>query len=207
VTSNPKLKKLLIVVGALVGAQAVFLTLASNEVGPGENTVIPEPSNRTAQPRTVQPPPPMTPTAPPGEARKGLTADMVAALPETGDSAALAYNATGKRDPFRPFDFAPKPIEDDARAPLERYELGQLKLTAVLDGFDEPTAIVENAAGRGFTVKRGAKIGPNGGVIIEILKDRLVIEETVTDFTGASKTTRTELTIRTQDQENEGDIR
>jgi Tfp pilus assembly protein PilP len=77
----------------------------------------------------------------------------------------------------------------------------------VLDGFDEPTAIVENAAGRGFTVKRGAKIGPNGGVIIEILKDRLVIEETVTDFTGASKTTRTELTIRTQDQENEGDIR
>jgi len=191
---------LLILVGALVGAQALFLALAGNDHGAGAGSVIPQPDGHPDQPAATAAPA----VTPPG-ARKGLTADMVAALPETNDSPpVVSYDASGKRDPFRPFDFAPKVTADDSRSPLERYEIGQLKLTAVLDGFDEPTAIVENAAGRGFTVKRGAKIGPNGGVIAEILPDRLLIDETITDFTGASKTTRIELTIRTHDQQNQG---
>lgn len=193
--ASSQLKKVLLVIGVLAVAQALFFLLGTDSTDRNED--LPLPSHQTMPPAGVAPTiPPATPTP----ARKGLTADMVAALPDSSDSGTLAYDSSGKRDPFRPFDFAPKQPSDESLTPLERYELGQLKLTAVLDGFDEPTAIVENAAGKGFTVKRGTKIGPNGGTIVEILKDRLLIDQSVTDFTGETKTTRIELAIRTQDQ-------
>ena len=112
------------------------------------------------------------------------------------------YDPTGKRDPFRPFDLTPKSaIDDGTKTPLERYSIGQLRLTAVLDGFEEPKAIIENQAGKGFTAKKGTLIGPNGGEIVEILPGKILILETTVDFTGQKKTNTIEMTLRTKDQE------
>ena len=91
-------------------------------------------------------------------------------------------------------------MEDEAKTPLERYDLGQLKLTAVLEGFDQPKAIIETSEGKGFTVGVGTKIGRNNGEIAEIQKDRVLILETEVDFTGVKKTKTTELRLRTKDQ-------
>jgi Tfp pilus assembly protein PilP len=107
------------------------------------------------------------------------------------------YDPLGKRDPFRPFDMSPK-LPPGASA-LERYDIGQLKLTAVLNIGGEPTANVENAAGKGFLVKKGTKIGLKGGEVVEIFQDKLLILETDTDFTGQSKTKTIELKLRTKD--------
>lgn len=112
----------------------------------------------------------------------------------------IIYDPTGKRDPFRPFNFAPEEV-DENKTELERYALGQLRLTAVLDGFEEPKAIVENAAGRGFTVQKGMKIGQNNGVIVDIQESKLLILETTIDFAGKKKTRTVELTLRTKDQQ------
>ncbi len=50
----------------------------------------------------------------------------------------FVYDPSGKRDPFRPFDLTPKLSDADAsKTELERYTIGQLKLTAVLDSFEE----------------------------------------------------------------------
>lgn len=95
------------------------------------------------------------------------------------------YDPTGKRDPFRPFDLSRKPPEDSTITPLERYDVGQLRLAAVLDNADgEKTALVENEAGKGFTVKIGTKIGTNNGVVVSIERDRVKILETNVDFAG-----------------------
>ena len=142
------------------------------------------------------------PAAVRGPAAGGATA--VPALPELIETA-FVYDPSAKRDPFRPFDFAPKPTERTGRTPLERYEYGQLKLTAVLEGLDEPQAIIENAIGRGFTVKKGTKVGPYGGEIVEILKDRVLILENTVDFTGEKKSKTIELRLRTKDQEKKLD--
>lgn len=120
---------------------------------------------------------------------------LVASLNETPP--AYVYDPLGKRDPFRPFDMSPK-LPPGATA-LERYDIGQLKLTAVLNIGGEPTANVENAAGKGFLVKKGAKIGLKGGEVVEILQDKLLILETETDFTGQAKTRTIELKLRTKD--------
>jgi type IV pilus assembly protein PilP len=200
---TPLLKKALIVGGVLLAAQFCFLGLYM------ERTPDQTDPAGGASPQAAENPPAVPVAAAPVAAAQTagspgrLTADAVAALPDTPPTPDFVYDASGKRDPFQPFDFSPKDTQRDNLSPLERYEIGQLKLTAVLDGFEEPTAIVENAAGRGFTVRRGTKIGPNGGAITEILKDKLVIVETITDYTGVSKTQTIEMAIRTKDQKEQ----
>lgn len=132
---------------------------------------------------------------------KGEQDLLIASLTDKSETEPFVYDPTGKRDPFLPFNFAPPKIEGQGSTPLEQYDIGQLKLTAVLKGFDEPTAIVENAVGKGFPVKIGTKIGLHGGEIVDIQPDRLLILETQVDFTGESKTRTIEMKLRTKDQQ------
>lgn len=126
-------------------------------------------------------------------ADKDLLASLSNVKPED-----FIYDSTNKRDPFRSFNLTPTK-EIKGSTPLERYEVGQLKLTVVLDGFDEPYAMVENDVGRGFKVTKGTKIGTNGGEVIEIRRDRILILETATDFTGKKKSRTIEMKLRTQE--------
>lgn len=105
------------------------------------------------------------------------------------------YNPVGKRDPFLAFDFSPTKSLD-GRTELEQFEIGQLRLTATLEGLGEPKAIVESSTGKGFTVTIGTKIGPNNGEIVKIEKDRLVIVESEADFTGETKMNTIEMLLR-----------
>jgi len=99
------------------------------------------------------------------------------------------YSSVGKRDPFRPLSLKPK-VSQRARenlSPLERYELGQLKLVAIVWDIKEPKAMVEDGTGLGYVVKIGTLIGPNEGKVKAIKPTEVVIEEQVTDFYGARK--------------------
>ena len=111
------------------------------------------------------------------------------------------YDATGKRDPFLPFDLRPSHNDDPNISPLERITIGQLKLTATLAGLPEPSAIVETQTGKGYTIKKGTKIGTEGGTVVEILQDKVVILEEVTDFAGKKKTRTVEMKLRTVDEQ------
>src|SRR5215470_6102475 len=56
------------------------------------------------------------------------------------------YPNTGKRDPFLPpFPTTTQESEatDEPRTPLQRFDLGQLKLVGVIWETDEPRALVE----------------------------------------------------------------
>lgn len=113
----------------------------------------------------------------------------------------FVYSATDKRDPFQPFDMAPKKTGDSTLSPLEQFALGQLRLTAVLSSAGgASTAIVETAEGKGYTVRAGAKIGTNNGVVVSIEKDRLKILETAVSFTGEETQQVQELILQVGDQ-------
>ena len=96
------------------------------------------------------------------------------------------YDPTDKRDPFRPFDFAPKEEEGRILTPLERYAIGQLKVTAILRGADEPMAIIEDSTGKGYTVRVGTRVGNARGEVATIDEDKVVVVESKVDFTGKS---------------------
>ena len=99
------------------------------------------------------------------------------------------YSSGGKRDPFRPLSLKPKasPRARENLSPLERYELGQLKLVAIVWDIKEAKAMVEDAIGLGYVVKIGTLIGPNEGKVKASKPTEVVIEEHVTDFYGARK--------------------
>jgi type IV pilus assembly protein PilP len=101
----------------------------------------------------------------------------------------LSASPTGKRDPFRPSNLT---LRTNARrrenvSPLERYELGQLKLVGVIWNSNEPRALVEDSAGLGYVVKVGTPIGASDGIVKAIKQNGITIEEHFVDLYGARK--------------------
>lgn len=107
------------------------------------------------------------------------------------------YTGVGKRDPFRPFV-----IERNPRlqiTPLQKYELGQLKVAGVISGPTTPRAVVEDGGGMGYIVTIGTPMGPNGGVVTAILPGRIVVEESVLDYYGKESKHQVVLAVPTDE--------
>ena len=104
------------------------------------------------------------------------------------ETATQRISTSAKRDPFRPFTLNVRSGASRRRenlSPLERYELGQLKLVGVIWDVQEPNAMVEDAAGLGYRVKVGTPIGSNEGKVKMIERDGIVVEEFQVDLYGA----------------------
>jgi len=102
------------------------------------------------------------------------------------DQASYEYDPTGKRDPFRPLFLLRRSAAQTVQpmTPLQRYEIGQLRLVGVVYDLAPPRAMVEDSSGLGFIVTPGTAIGPNGGVVTAIRPRQVVVEEWQTDVIG-----------------------
>ncbi len=103
-----------------------------------------------------------------------------------GDLGDYTYDASGKRDPFRPLFLMRRPASQavEPLTPLQRYEIGQLRLVGVIYDLNPPRGMVEDSSGLGFIVTPGTAIGPNGGVVTAIRPRQVVVEEWQTDVIG-----------------------
>jgi len=63
--------------------------------------------------------------------------------------------------------------------PLERISLGQLQLSGIIRASSGNRAIVTDATGKGYVVKKGTYIGLNSGQVEEIVDDRVVVVEMI----------------------------
>lgn len=63
--------------------------------------------------------------------------------------------------------------------PLERISLGQLQLSGIIRAASGNRAIVTDATGKGYVVKKGTYIGLNSGQVEEIVDDRVIVVEMV----------------------------
>ena len=100
-----------------------------------------------------------------------------------------SYNPVGKPDPFRPFIQITSMRETRTvpLTPLQKYEITQLKLVAIITAPEGNIALVEDTAGKGYFIKKGTEIGKNEGKVVKILKDRVIIEELYQDVWGQTK--------------------
>ena len=96
------------------------------------------------------------------------------------------YNPEGKLDPFEPLfkkervslAVGKKKIKRrKPLTPLERVNLSQLTLVGIIRSPSGNRALVQESTGKGYVVKKGTYIGTNSGKIVQILKDRIIIEE------------------------------
>ncbi|MEZ4330675.1 MAG: pilus assembly protein PilP [Myxococcota bacterium] len=107
------------------------------------------------------------------------------------------YDPTGKRDPFRSFQF-----DDEGRektksfGPLADFELGQLELSAVIWDHNNPRALILDPGGRSYIVREGSPIGKNNGEVIHIGDNLVLVKETYENFAGERTTKDVELRIR-----------
>lgn len=105
------------------------------------------------------------------------------------------YDPTGRRDPFRPPRTNQTTLLGEARTPLQRYDLGQLRLVAVIYDAQAPRAVVEDDAGLGYIVRVGTPIGANGGAVKVIEKGKMRVEEESIDFYGDRQTSEVVLEL------------
>ena len=129
----------------------------------------------------------------PSRTVKSLPAPTSVSRPSPAPAASSAEKPG--RDPFRPFNLAlrPRPVETP-RTPLEQYDVGALKLVAVIYDTQNPKAMVEDDTGLGYTISVGTKIGNQGGVVKMIDPERVVVEEEFVDFYGEKK--KSEIVLR-----------
>ena len=74
--------------------------------------------------------------------------------------------------------------EKRPKTPLEKIELDQLKLRAIIIAPSGNKALVEEASGKGYIIRRGTYIGRHDGKVIKILKDMVVVEELTENIEG-----------------------
>ncbi len=95
-----------------------------------------------------------------------------------------SYNPLGKPDPFRPFideEIAARKreIKKDVSSifPLQRAEIEQFRLVGIAGDQSRRIAIVEDATKKYYPLFIGTHIGTHRGKVVEILADRVVVEE------------------------------
>ncbi len=144
-----------------------------------------------------QPKPPARPASP---VSAPAPASAVKSQPEAPVAAAeWAYTSIGKRDPFRSF-LAEVQTTGAAAAtrcltPLGRFEIDQLRLVAVVTGLDDPVAMLEAPNNVGYSVRRGACIGRNGGVVAAVRSGEVVVSEWVVRADGTRDRSQTVLRL------------
>ena len=106
-----------------------------------------------------------------------------------------SYDAIGKIDPFEPlFREKPESVKKSKRkkkriprTPLERIDLSQLKLVGIILASSGNRALVEESSGKGYVIKKGTYIGMNSGKVVNIKKEKVVVEEEFEDVFGKTK--------------------
>jgi type IV pilus assembly protein PilP len=139
---------------------------------------------------TQAPEPPAVPAAPPPPAviAAATPPSAPAAPPEL--EASYSYSPVGKPDPFRSRMGGEAcclpPTPPACEGPLCRYSLDEFKLAGVISGTANPVAVLESPKGKGYQVYRGSKVGRNGGVVKQVLRDAIVVAEVWRDGTGTA---------------------
>ena len=109
------------------------------------------------------------------------------------------YDPTGKRDPFRSFEWEQLKLElmaGDTRGPLEHFDVLQLSVVGVVWKNDNARALIQDPSGMTYIVGEGARIGKNDGRVTEIADNLVVVEETYVDTMGEETTKDIEMRIR-----------
>ena len=138
-----------------------------------------------------------------GAAKAGPAGTAGGAIDDLVADSALAdtyiYTPVGKRDPFKSIykDVEGKKQEfTGPLGPLQRYEIDQLKLVAVVSGIAQPRAMVTAPDGKGYTVKIGTRIGKNFGRVVRIKTSEVIIAEDYRDWNGRKVTNYIHMSLK-----------
>lgn len=122
--------------------------------------------------------------------------ELIAVAAQPNEDSPAPYDPTNKVDPFEPLlkEDAPRP-KPVGNTPLERVDLSQLKLTAVVLAESGSKGLVEEATGKGYIISVGTPIGLYQGKVSDIFQDKVLVEEQVQDVFGRACVRTSELRL------------
>lgn len=127
--------------------------------------------------------------APSEDVKGSAPVDAAAAAKASAASLLFSYDPKGKPDPFKPFVDAELALRKLKEAelkkqqqklplsPLQRAGIDQFRLVGIGGNEKGRTAVVQDPAGKYYTLSVGTAIGMNNGKVARIIGDRVVIEE------------------------------
>ena len=118
------------------------------------------------------------------------------------DAGDFSYDPTGRRDPFRSYEWENMKRElasASESGPLEQYDLNQLELIGVVWDVGRARALVQDPSGMSYVVAAGARMGKNSGQVTHIGDNLLIVRETYVDLYGNESTKDVEMRIRASD--------
>jgi type IV pilus assembly protein PilP len=130
---------------------------------------------------------------------------------ETVLPADYRYDAKGRRDPFDSLvkvkllvpELRRVRIDPDRpRGPLERFDISALKLVGILWGDLGRRALIRAPDDKGYFVTVGMYMGQNGGQVIGVEDDHLILEEKYEDAEGNIVGKTLTLPLRRKEEQN-----
>ena len=114
------------------------------------------------------------------------------------------YSQGNRRDPFRSILVSTDAAKRMANLPpLQRTEVGDLRLIGVVWGEYGYSAMVQTPDGKGYTVRVGTLVGPNSGKVKRISQALLTVEEKYTDIFGEKKVREVNLDLHPEEEQSE----
>ena len=153
---------------------------------------------------------PLTATEGQGKPEDGTqVTDAQAVSKEVEASGIETYDPEGKIDPFAPLfqeeesssleiSKSYKQRRSGHLTPLEKVDLSQLKLLGIILAKSGNRALVADTSGKGYVVSVGTYIGMASGRVVEVLSDRLIVEEEVENILGKISLRKRELKLQKQ---------
>jgi len=143
----------------------------------------------------------------PGEGPQATDAQAVSK--EAEGSGIETYDPEGKIDPFAPLfqeeQSSSMEVSKSYRkrkrghlTPLEKVDLSQLRLLGIILAKSGNRALVADTSGKGYVVSVGTYIGMASGRVVEVLSDRLIVEEEVENILGKISLRKRELKLQKQ---------
>jgi type IV pilus assembly protein PilP len=186
----------------------VALPVAVEPPATDQSGSAPAPAPATV--KAVEPIRPVVATQPPVPAPEPQTKKLDLSVTDSQAVALLnlqaqaPYNPKGKVDPFEAL------LRDESvqaagsklmrkkrepQSPLEKIDLGQLKLVAIIAAPSGNRALVEESSGKGYILREGTYVGLNSGKVVNIAIDKVMVEEEFEDAYGKTITQKKEITL------------
>ncbi len=118
---------------------------------------------------------------------------------------AVSLDFTNRRDPFKPFMQMPAAQQPGAGRvgrsrvkdplPIQTFDTEKFRVSGIITGLKENSALVIDPSGKGYVVKEGMQIGNNDGHVKRVTNSTVEVEETFRDDGGRVRKRLVKLTL------------
>ena len=142
-----------------------------------------------------QPPAKAVPAAKP-VATPSLPVQKQVSSVKTAENKDRAFDFSKRKDPFKAYATQPilpeqqvlrpaqRRVQVRDQLPIQSYDVGKFRVSGIIVGLKENTALVIDPTGKGYVVKPGMLIGNNDGYISKITPSSIDVIETNREDTG-----------------------